>query len=163
MGPYAATEHYFITKVGTRGVLLLLFGTLWSLQGITFLLHPMERFSRSGPGGVLDFLDNGPGVYIYSASWLLGGILSIICAIQRPKTCVDSWGFTALAIPPMLFALGYWWSWALNLFSHEEYGRGGTYVGGLLFTIITLVPMFLSRNLQDHPEGPCWGRLNASK
>lgn len=153
--PYATPELFFIRLVGTRGCLLLILGAVWLILGTDFMLNPMERFSKPGPGGLLDFLDKGPGVYIFSTMWVIGGAVAIYTAFRRPKTCEDDLGYTAIALPPLLWGFGYWWSWALHLVTNGEFGRERTYVAGLLYFTIVIMIMFLSRHLQDHPEGPC--------
>jgi len=157
-GPFSRVEHKLIVKVGTRGVCLLILGFMWATLGAGFLLNPMERFSKPGHGGVLDFLDDGPGVFIFSSMWIFGGIVAIIVAFQRPITCRDDVGFNGVALPPFLWGAGYWWSYLLNQLSDGEFGRPNTYVAGMVYWSITLLIMFLSRNLSDHPEGPCAGR-----
>jgi hypothetical protein len=126
------------------------------LSGVDYLRHPMERFSKPGPGGILDFLDKGLGVYIFSSLWLIGGLAGVITALLRPKTCEDGLGFAAIALPPFLWAMGYWWAVIIFAISGGVYGRDSdTYGQAIRLSVVTLLIMFLSRNLQDHPEGPC--------
>lgn len=155
LNAYDRTEIFFIRLVGTRGVVLLLLGIMWIILGTGFLVSPMERFSRPGSGGILDFLNRGPGIYIFASMWIVGGIFAIAAAAQRPKTCEDGWGFVGLILPPLLWGAGYWWSWFINVFSGGEYGRENTYLAGLIYGAFTLLLMFLSKHLPDHPEGPC--------
>lgn len=157
-GPFERVETAMIVKVGTRGVCLLLIGFAWSILGTGFLLSPMERFSKPGRGGTLDFLDRPPGVFFLAAVWLVGGVVAIITAFQRPVTCRDDVGYVGLALPPFLWGAGYWWSWALSQLSSGEFGRPNTYVAGLVYWTITILMMFLSRHLSDHPKGPCINR-----
>lgn len=159
--PFLRAETYMITKVGTRGVLLLILGFMWTVLGTGFLINPMERFSKPGPGGTLDFLDKGPGVYIFASMWIVGGAIAIVIAFQRPITCRDDIGFNGVCLPPFLWGAGYWWSWVLHQLSSGEFGRPNTYVAGLVYWTITLLVMFLSRHLTDHPKGPCIGRRGA--
>lgn len=154
-GPYARIEKALIYKVGTRGVLLLILGFLWILLGFAFLVNPMERFSKPGPGGVLDFLDTSPGLYIFAGMWIAGGTVALVTAFQRPITCKDDLGFNGIGLPPFLWGAGYWWSFLLSNLSGGEFGRPNTYLAGILYWTISIMIMFLSRNLSDHPEGPC--------
>lgn len=147
-----------IKWVGTRGTVLLYFGSIWVTLGAAFLINPSERFSRPGDGGFLDFLDEGPGVYIFSSMWLVGGVVAVLCAVRRPFTCQDGIGFNGLALPPFFWDAGYWWSFVVHNLSGGEFGRERAYLGGLLYLVITLAMIFLSRHLQDHPEGPCMRR-----
>lgn len=163
-GPYAITETYLIRWVGTRGVILLIFGLMWVLLGFSFITLPVEHFSRPGPGGILDYLDHPPIAWIISGTWLVGGIVAIISAIQRPRTCEDGWGFIGVSLPPTVWGTCYFMSWMSYLFSHGVYGRPTAYIAWFIYTTMTFVVMFLSRNLQDHPEGPCArrrARINA--
>lgn len=155
---YSKTERMFIRLVGTRGSLLIIIGAIWIILGASYLNSPMEWFSKPGSGGVLDFLDNGPGEVIFASLWVLGGVLAIYSAIRRPKICEDSLGFNGLLIPPLLWSFGYWWSFGVNLFSHGVYGRDHTHFGGLLYGAVSVMVLFLSRHLQDHPDGPCFRR-----
>lgn len=141
--------------VGTRGICLLLLGVMWTVLGITFITNPVERFSKPGPGGTLDFLDGGPGIYIFASMWIVGGATALITAFQRPVTCKDDVGFNGIGLPPFLWGAGYWWSYFLFTATDGEYGRPNTQLAGILYWTFTLLIMFLARNLSDHPEGPC--------
>src|SRR4029078_2656332 len=83
---YVRTGKFFIQLVGTRGVVLLVIGTIWLFLGTGLLVKPMERFSRPGSGGVLDFLDKGPGIYILSSMWIVGGVLALVAATSEEYT-----------------------------------------------------------------------------
>ena len=155
---FERAESALIVKVGTRGVCLLLLGFMWTILGISFVTNPMERFSAPGPGGVLDFLDKGPGVFIFASMWIFGGITAIVVAFQRPITCQDDIGFNGAGLPPFLWGAGYWWAWVANEFSGGRFGRPGTYTAGIVYWSVTLLIVFLSRHLSDNPKGPCWNR-----
>lgn len=152
---YIRAENALIYKVGTRGICLLLLGFMWLMLGFLFLLNPVERFSKPGPGGVLDFLDRGLGVYIFASMWVVGGVTALIVALQRPFTCKDDLGFNGVALPPFFWGAGYWWSFFVNTISDGEFGRPNTELAGILYWSFTLLIMFLSRHLCDHPNGPC--------
>lgn len=154
-------ELYLIVKVGTRGVCLLILGFVWTLLGTGFLLSPMERFSKPGPGGILDSLDNGPGVYIMSSMWLLGGLTALIVGVRRPITCRDDIGFNGVCLPPFIWGMAYWWSYFLNQLSDGELGKPNTYIAGIIYWAITILVVFISRHMGDHPAGPCIGRRGA--
>ena len=151
-------ESFFIRKYGTRGVCLWLLGIPWVVLGIGFILNPMERFSKPGPGGALDFLDKGPGIYIFAAVWLVGGITAMIAAIQRPRTCKDDWGFVGVVIPPFMWGAGFFWSQIVYLISGGEFGRPTAYFGMIIYWSFALMLAFLSKRLPDAPEGPCYGK-----
>lgn len=155
---YTHLERLLIRKVGTRGLCLLILGTLWLILGTAFIIAPMERFSKPGPGGILDFLDRGPGIYIFASMWLIGGMLAIVTAFQRPITCKDDLGFNGVVLPPFVWGLGYWWSFFIFTFSRGEYGRQGSFLAGMLYWDLAILIIFLSRHLGDHPEGPCVSR-----
>lgn len=152
---YTKLERLMIRKFGTRGLCLLILGVLWSILGALFTVAPMERFSKPGPGGILDFLDRGPGIYIFASMWIVGGVVALVTAFQRPLTCRDDMGFNGVVLPPFLWGLGYWWSFFVYTFSGGEYGREGTFLAGMLYWDLALLIIFLSRHLSDHPEGPC--------
>ena len=148
-------EYKLIYRFGPRGVCLLIFGFMWVMIGIAFIINPMERFSKPGPGGALDFLDKGPGVYIFASMWIVGGVAAFITAFLRPVTCKDDVGFNGAALPPFFWGAGYWWSFFIHNAVSLDYGRSAAYVAGLLYWTLTLLVVFLSRHLSDHPEGPC--------
>ena len=152
---FESWEEALIIKVGTRGVCLLILGFVWSILGFGFTVTRMERFSKPGPGGILDFLDRGVGVYVLSLMWLIGGLAAVIVAIQRPITCRDDIGFNGLALPPFIWGSAYWWSFFLNQLSDGTLGRPNTYIAALIYWSITILVMFLARHLSDHPKGPC--------
>lgn len=154
-GPYARAEKSLIRKVGTRGICLLILGSMWLMLGFLFVSNPVKRFSKPGPGGILDFLDAGPGVYVFASMWIVGGATAVITAFQRPITCRDDLGFNGVGLPPFLWGAGYWWSFLINTLSDGEFGRPNTQLAGLLYWTFALLVMFLSRHLCDHPEGPC--------
>lgn len=154
-GLYSRSEKALIHKVGTRGVCLLILSTMWLLLGFSFLTHPIERFSKPGSGGILDFLDKGPMVYIFAGIWVIGAATGIVVTFQRPITCKDGLGFNGVGLPPFLWGAAYWWSFLLNSISDGEFGRPNTQLAGILYWTMTLLVMFLSRHLCDHPDGPC--------
>lgn len=151
-------ELFWIRLIGTRGSLLLILGTIWTIIGTGFLTNPIERFSKPGPGGRLDFLDSPPINYIFSSIWLVGGIVSIFIAFYRARSCEDDWGFNGVALPPLLWGFAYLWSWLLHFVFDGEVGRETGYIGALLHFTITMLVVFLSHHVQDHPEGPCFKR-----
>lgn len=151
-------ERIAIVKYGTRGVFLWLVGVPWTILGIAFVAQPMERFSKPGPGGPLDFLDQGPGIYIFATMWIVCGVAAIIAAILRPRTCEDSLGFVAITIPPFVWGAGFFWSQFAYIISDGEYGRPTSYFGMLIYWAVALMLAFLSKRLPDAPEGPCYGR-----
>jgi hypothetical protein len=157
---YGRAELAAIRKFGTRGVFLLILALMWLLLGIGYGTNRMERFSRVGPGGWLDFLDRGFFFYLLAYMWVAGALAAIVAAARRPMTCDDSWGFIGLTIPPFLWGVAYWASWLAYLFSEGAYGRPRTYTAAVLFWSITIMVVFLSRHLRDHPEGPCARRLS---
>ena len=152
---FSSAELYVIRWVGTRGALLFILGFIWLFIGYGYLTNPIERFSKPGPGGALDFLDEGPGVYIFSSLWVIGGAVAIVTAFIRPKTCQDDIGFNGVGLPPLVWGLGYWWSWIIHMLFDGEVGRASAYIGGFLHITINILIVFLSHHLPDHPEGPC--------
>jgi hypothetical protein len=169
MSPFAYGERKLIVLVGTRGICLLIFGTMWLILGLAFTANPIDRFSQPGPGsapgtwrGVLDFLDKTPGAYLFASMWLVGGATAVIVAFQRPLTCRDDWGFNGAALPPFFWGAAYWWSFFTHAITDGEFGRPNTYLAGILYWTLLILIVFLSRHLSDHPEGPCAKRRAAT-
>lgn len=145
-------------RVGNRGELLILFGVPWIIVGLGFVLVPMERFSRPGPGGPLETIDNGPYPAVL---WVLGGVLAIVCAFTRLKRQEDSYGFFGVIMPPLIWSGLYYTSWLSNVVSEGELGRPNTWIAGTVYLSVTIIPIFLSLRFKDLPpvvhiraEGP---------
>lgn len=153
--PFKSLESRLIWKFGPRGLCLMILGFMWSLLGSAFLLNPMPRFAKPSSGGILDFLDKGAGIFIFSSMWLIGGVCALVVAFQRPISCKDDIGFNGLCLPPFLWGAGYWWSFIVNTLSAGEYGRPGAYFAGMVYWTFAILLMFLARHLNDHPDGPC--------
>lgn len=117
-------------RFGRRGECLILIGGLWMLIGFGFVVTPMERFSRPGQGGPLQFMDTPPWPGLL---WLAGGLVSLLCGLLRRWRRRDDWGFNGLIAPVSVWTLAYlfsavsWWS------SRGEYGRPTAWLGAVIF------------------------------
>ena len=143
-------EQFAVDKLGARGVLLVLMGTPWVLIGTGFLIVQMERFSRPGPGGPLQFMDDGPWGGLM---WILGGAIAIGSALIRKRTHEDGFGFIGLTIPAFIWGACYFWSFIANVASEGELGRPNTWIAGTIYWSVTLLITFLSKRLKDEPVG----------
>jgi len=120
-----------------------------------FLLIPMERFSRPGPGGPLEFLDRGPWIGFL---WIGGGICAVVSSFLRVKTHDDSLGYNGVSIPPFVMGTCYFWSWISNRVTGGELGRPNSWIASLLYLSLAMLLVFLARNLKDEPGSPeAWG------
>jgi hypothetical protein len=146
-------EVLFVEKYGNRGVCLWLIGIPWTLLGVVFILTPMERFSKAGPSGPLQFLDDPPGSYAFASLWLIGGLTAIAAALIRPRTRNDEWGFVGATVPPFLWGAGYFWSQTSYLVSDGESGKSAAYLFLIVYWSFSLLLLFLSKRLSDTPEG----------
>lgn len=108
-----------VRKLGRRGLILVLIGIIWILVGVNIYQFPIERFSRPGPGGVLEFMEKP---YI-GLLWAIAGIIAVATGILHYLQRVaerDAIGYNALLTPALVWTLCFFWSWAAYLF-----GAGG--------------------------------------
>lgn len=130
------------TRFGRRTLILLSGGGCWLLNGWAIYNIPIERFSRPGPGGALEFMDTPwPGVM-----WMTGGILAIGNAVLRRRLHGrDVVGFLGLVTPPIVWWMAYLWSSALYLLTGPEHWAGNpraavgliTWTFSSLFVLLT--------------------------
>lgn len=144
-------ERYLICKYGTRGVLLWHLAIPWFFVGIGFMLNPIERFSRPGPGGPLEFMDRGPWLGLI---WIIGGLCGFVSSFLRVRTRDDTLGFNGVTLPPFIMGLCYFWSWGTNQVTDGEIGRPSAWLGFLVYMSVAMLLVFLARNLKDEPGSP---------
>jgi hypothetical protein len=133
--------HLFRRPFGRRCLVLLLFGGLWIVIGISTLLNRVDRFSANGPDGPLQFMDDPP---LAGVMWIVGGATAVIFGILRPYLRQDGFGFHGLAIPPFLWALFYVYSWFLNVTSNGEAGRETAFVGAIVYGTVATMVLFIA-------------------
>jgi hypothetical protein len=134
-------------RVGRRGAILILIGAIWVVFGTTMLGDQIDRFSRPGPGGALQFLD----MAWTGAMWLIGGAVAFVVGILHDRERVgthDAVGFNALALPPMLFVFFYAWSAALNLVGPD--GNPRAWLGMIIQTAVVTMLLIIA----GWPEPP---------
>jgi hypothetical protein len=128
-------------RLGRRGLLLILLGAAYVTIGTGFVLVPMERFSRPGPGGILNAMDS-PWV---GALWIVGGVLAVASGILRPWTLRDGYGFNGLALPPFLWMAGYAWSTVAYVVTAGALGRANAWIAAIVYLALTAIVLFLAR------------------
>jgi hypothetical protein len=130
------------------------------LIGFGFATIRMDRFSKPGPGGPLEFMDTipWPGVF-----WIVCGIIATANGLIRRKIDnEDAIGYAALVMPPSLWVVAYLWSFATWVYTYftwppdEESGRMSSFIGAGAFGIISIVIVIVShwRDDLDNPETP---------
>jgi len=119
--------------VGRRGLLLLMFGVLWVLLGIGVLASRQPRFSGPGPAVlVLTVLDDAATGWL----WIAAGLASIIAGLVRRRMGGrDAVGFNFLLAPPLLWLLGYLWSFAVWAVTSAS-GRETAWVAAIVWVIM---------------------------
>lgn len=122
--------------LGRRGLLLLLFGSLWILYGLAiFFIDQPPRFSAtfSKPIPLLIVLDwHGAG-----ALWVACGVTSVVtCFVRGYREGRDATGFNALLAPPFVWTLGYLWSLAAYFVTGGQYGRATALVPIVVWFIV---------------------------
>jgi hypothetical protein len=136
--------------LGRRGLILLLCGTAWFAIGSIFTRDHVERFSRPGPGGPLQFLDNSPWPGVF---WMCCGLMAIVVGATRRKfDGEDAYGWAAIVAPVLLWTMGYGWSYALFVYTRyfdrapeHAAGRPNSGVGFIVYLMITLFLFIVAR------------------
>lgn len=121
-------------RLGRRGTVLLVLGCVWIVYG--WAVHTTPH--SVGALGILDKLPTG----VWVAMWVASGLVGIAhCGTPRAR---DGLGFTALVIPPAVWAFGLWWTWLayllpalwpFSLLPGNPYG----WAGGIIWTGLTVV------------------------
>lgn len=119
--------------LGRRGLLLLLFGVLWVLLGFGVLATPQPRFTGPGPAVlVLTVLDDAATGWL----WIAAGLASITTGLMRRQMRGrDAIGFNLLLAPPMLWLIGFIWSFGVWLITDES-GRASAGLGAIVWAIV---------------------------
>ena len=97
--PYRIFPRRLRERVGRRGLVLLLFGLAWLMQGAAhFLLGEMG----TGEG----FWHERLPVNVQGALWAVTGLTSIVCALMH-RVRADTFGFLAVTAMPMFQGISY--------------------------------------------------------
>lgn len=133
--------------LGRRGAILVLFGFAYMMIGFGFATTLMDRFSRPGPGGPLEFMDTTPFPGIF---WIICGAVALANGIVRRRWHnEDALGYAALTMPPTLWTAAYLWSfisWVYSQLAHwpEEYGRQTGYIGAGAYGMIAIILVIIA-------------------
>jgi len=136
--------------LGRRGLILLITGIAWVAIGSIVARDDVERFSRPGPGGALQFLDDNPWPGVF---WMCCGAMAITVGCTRRRfDGEDAWGWAAIVAPVLLWALAYAWSYGLYVYTQyidtvpdHTSGRPGAGVGFIVYLMITLFLLIVAR------------------
>jgi hypothetical protein len=118
---------------GRRGLLLLMFGTMWIVFGVGVWFVPQARFSANGTNvPLLSLLDANEAGLIWAAA---GSLAVAIAFVRKHRSGHDSEGFNALLAPPIIWLLGYIWSMVAWIATHEI-GRSTAWVSAVVWLIV---------------------------
>lgn len=92
-------------RMGRRGQFLALIGFGFGVYGVSMLIEP----ARPTPPGVF-FIQSILPVWLRAGIWMVCAAVGIAYGIFKPRR--DRWGFVALLIPPLSWALFMLLSWA---------------------------------------------------
>lgn len=136
--------------LGRRGGILFLFGLAWISIGAGFATIQVDRFSKPGPGGPLEFMDTTPWPGVF---WVVCGVAAVANGLLRRKLHnEDAVGYSALIMPPLLWAFCYTISFAVYLISHGTAGRQASIIGVFLFLIMVCAILVISHWRDDLDE-----------
>lgn len=99
--PYRLFPRRLRDRVGRRGLVLLLFGISWVVQGAAFFLLA-DLFAGQPELFLIDKLP----LPVQGGLWIACGVLSISAAL-RPRREDDTFGFNAVSLMPMALAASY--------------------------------------------------------
>jgi hypothetical protein len=136
--------------LGRRGGILVLFGLAWMLMGFGFANIHVDRFSRPGPGGPIEFMDSTPYPGIL---WLVCGVIAVISGlIRRRRKNEDAVGYAALILPPFVWFFAYIISWVIWIVSAGLYGVRYNWIGAIVYLIIIISILVISHWRDDLDE-----------
>lgn len=134
-------------RFGVRGVILFLFGFPWIIYGIGVLISKVDRFSRDGPGGPIEFMDN----HNWGWFWIAVGIYGIASMFLRYRSekWFDEYAYAFLSLPPAAWTISY----AISALSHlidPFNGRDTAYLGVAIFGNFLIMILYLARHVTQH-------------
>jgi len=135
----------FARRLGRRGMLLLLFGIVWAMVGITNILIPQDRFSSPGigPDRFLQILD-GPEL---SLAWVIAGGIAATVGFFHDRRVFnkhEAYGWNAILTMPLVWVMCLVWSFATWIVTDGEGGRANGLYGALVWTVVSLVIMVVA-------------------
>lgn len=137
------TQRRLTERIGRRGAVLINFGIVWILIGLS------EVFvARQPEFDDLPLISWVPDPLRLSA-WVVCGVVAILAAF-RPPVKWDGWGFLALYVMPAFRALGYLWGWCLS-WDHEG-GYPSGWLGAALYLAITVLIVICSGWREEQPD-----------
>lgn len=141
--------HY----VGRHGLILILFGLIWIVFGLTIIFIPpaMPRFTAAVVPTSFGQVVERPGT---GWLWIASGLVSWCSAIFRRYHQPDVVGFNALLLAPLMWVLFYAWSFIAAIVSHGIYGLYRSVVGGIVWSIVLIaITVVAGWPDPDRPDG----------
>ncbi len=130
-------------KLRRRGTFLLAFGLIYTAYGIALLSAPATPFAGLGPTAAL--LDT----VWWGAGWTGCGLAAIHAAPRRTLRG-DAYGYNALLVPPMIWALAYTWSALLWLATAGVLGNPRAWAAAIIWSAAIVAVLVVS----GWPEAP---------
>lgn len=141
-------------------MLLIFSGAAWFLIGFSMLRHQIDRFTKPHvwpPNPILDFMNDEMWGWLWMACGL-GAILVGALHRWRGVHRRDVIGFNLILLPSIVWALFYLWSWGVALYTSEHQGRGDSFYGFIVWTLVTGFIMVIA-GWPDPPSTiPTWGQ-----
>lgn len=103
--PVRAVRRRLGRRIGKRGAFLLAVGTGWLTYGWGIRIQPTYGVTHG-----LTILTDNVAVGTWGLIWMVAGALAVAAALARTGT--DGVGFSAAAVPPLVWASAYVWMWA---------------------------------------------------
>lgn len=126
-----------------RGTFLLSYGVIFAAYGVAILTGSTTPFATLGDLG--EFLDVG----WWGALWVAGGAVAVLAAIRR-RTPGDEIGFNGLLVPPVVWALAYYWSGLLHVATGGVVGSGRAWAAAVIWSSAVVSVLVVS----GWPEAP---------
>lgn len=132
-------------KIGRRGLILTLTGLIWVLYGIEYLQFFVRRFSPNQSGGFAFFaiIDSPYLGWV----WIICGAVAMVIGVARnriQRIPHDSVGFNAILLPAVCWAIFYFWSWVIWIFTGGDFGIANSSVGFLVWSLVTIFILIIA-------------------
>jgi hypothetical protein len=132
------------SRLGRRGAVLLIFGTIWCVHGIRLATDDRPR------PGVMPLAELVP-LPVIGAVWITVGLLGIAYAFRRGPDR-DIVGFHALVGLSLAWSATYAWSWVLYLVPGPPLGAGHAWSGALIWAAAAALVIVCS-GWAEAPQG----------